>query len=56
VLLVLISVVNLAFMRGDRSVLLCIVCLVSGLVIRCVVSVVNLAFVRGDRSVLLFVV
>jgi len=39
VLLVLISVVNLVLMRGDRSVLLCIVCLVGGLVIRCVVSV-----------------
>jgi len=39
VLLVLISVVNLALMCGDRSVLLCVVCFVSGLVIRCVVSV-----------------
>jgi len=25
--------------RGDRSVLLCVVCFISGLVIRCVVSV-----------------
>jgi len=29
-------------MRGDRSVFLCLVCCISGLVIRCVVSVVNL--------------
>jgi len=39
VLLVLISVVNLALKLGDRSVLLCVVCFVSGLVIRCAVSV-----------------
>ena len=26
-------------MNGDRSVLLCVVCFISGLVIRCVVSV-----------------
>jgi len=35
-LLILIVVI---FMSGDRSVLLCVVCFISGLVIRCVVSV-----------------
>jgi len=35
-LLILIVVI---FMRGDRSVLLCVVCFIGGLVIRCVVSV-----------------
>ena len=35
-ILILIVVI---FMCGDRSVLLCVVCFISGVVIRCVVSV-----------------
>ena len=35
----LLMLIVLIFIRGDRSFLLCVVCYISGLVIRCVVSV-----------------
>jgi len=35
----LLILIVVFFMRADRSVLLCVVCFVSGLVIRCVVGV-----------------
>ena len=35
----LLMLIVVIFMLGDRSILLCVVCFISGLVIRCVVSV-----------------
>jgi len=39
-------------MRGDSSVLLCVVCFVSGLVIRCVVRAQNMfAYKKYDKII-----